>query len=117
MTTEQTKKLELIVDRLLVKTQDGLCVWKKDANNRYALTMGIAHLFLTYHVVVAGKDYITLEVSREGVIIADITLNPKTLDGNLTRLYNAVVDYHNNYVNTHLEKLMAELQKLGDQPF
>jgi len=112
-----TEKLLQLVDRLLVKTQDNLCDWKKVTNEKYNLRLAAANLYIELHQVVGGTDYITLDIVRDDVTIATLKGNRKDNENNLVRLFNTALEYHQDYVDKHITKLMEEIQKLGDQPF
>jgi hypothetical protein len=45
------------------------------------------------------------------------TLKSEEKESSLVRLFGYVKSYQEKQVNEQLEKLMAELNKLGDQPF
>jgi hypothetical protein len=107
MTTEQ--KLELIVDRLLVKTQDGHCKWKKDKENKFSLKtgVGIISLYGGNTIILAAIGNANLDV-----VIASKCKDKIETESNLVRLFDAVITYYNNYVNEEIGKILTELEKL-----
>ena len=119
MTTEE--KLQLIVDRLLVKTQDGLCEWKKNTDNKYCLRTSAATIYLYNDVIIGGEDSIKLDVNGNHnleLTISSVSINSYQTNSTLVRLYNAVKIFHQTYVDEQLGKLMTELDKLSNEkPF
>lgn len=109
MTTEE--KLQLILDKLLVKTQDNLCLWKKITDFKFELKSLVANIIIRCN----GGDQIIIEIMRNDIEIA--TLKSEEKESSLVRLFGYVKSYQEKQVNEQLEKLMAELNKLGDQPF
>ena len=118
MTTEQ--KIDLIIDRLLVKTQNGLCEWKKNENMKFSLRTSVGIIHLYWHQSIGGKDTIIFDIASNAdlnVIIASKVKDKIETESNLVRLFNAVTEYHQNYVNEHVTKILTEIEKLGEQPF
>jgi len=112
MNTDQ--KLQQIVDKLLVKTQDNLCVWKKNKDNKFIYITPIATIELYYEVIIGGTSKIKLEINRDNTTLIEIfqDVNDINFDyHNLVRLFNEVEQYHQNYVNTFLDKMIVEIQK------
>lgn len=110
MTTEE--KLQIIVDKLLVKTQDNLCDWKKITAYKFSFRIpGHADIVITNN----GNGNVIICIMRNDIEIA--SLNTEQKENSLSRLYRHIKTYHENYVNDQLGKLMDELQKLGDKPF
>jgi hypothetical protein len=114
MTTEE--KLKEIVDKLLVKTQDDLCKWKKVTDFRFKLTVpGFADII----IVNMGNDNIVMEIFRGDIEIATLRADKKDEGNSLVRLYGYVKMYQEKYVKEQIEKLMAEIENIGktDLPF
>lgn len=110
MTTEQ--RLELLVDKLLVKTQEDLCEWKKITNHKFLLKIPpVAEIQIANN----GSNNIVMSIIRGDIEIA--SLSTEKTENSLRRLYDHVRTYQENLVNTHIGKLMEELNKLGEKPF
>ena len=114
MNTEQ--KLEYIVDRLLVKTQDNSCEWKCGADKKFTLRTNSGILYLYWNHIIGGTDTIVLDIvsyNDKEAILASLSKDKSEENTNLVRLFNAVTVYHQNYVDSYIDKLMTDLQKLG----
>jgi hypothetical protein len=112
MTTEE--KLQLIVDKLLVKTQDNLCDWKKDGN-KYRLRMP-AYADITIYLDGINDSWnINLDVIRGDLVLASVRKDTDETEAALVRLFEYVKSYHENYINEQLEKLMGEVDKLNKE--
>lgn len=109
MNTEE--KLQQLVDRLLVKTQDNLCVWRKIENNKYTLQTPTANIKISYNAFDSIFTIITLEIVKNDIILSTTSKNYKDQNSNLVRLYDAVYEYHQNYVSTFLDDILIEIQK------
>ena len=115
MTTEE--KLQQIVDKLLVKTQDNLCEWKKQSTNKYVLRMPVFADIVIYLDTPINRSYhICLDVVRNDMVLASVHIDEKETESTLVRLFKCAKSYNENYINDQLSKLMDELQKLGDKP-
>lgn len=120
MTTEQ--KLEQIVDRLLIMTQDGQCEWKPTNDyNKFSLKTNAGCLYIYTSLIVDTGIFIVLDVTNnanENIVLAFLKENKSNTNSNLVRLFDTVIKYRQDYVNSFVDKLILELQKkLGDQPF
>jgi hypothetical protein len=105
------EKLEQIVDKLLVKTQDNLCEWKKITPYKFQLKTLVADIIIG----AKGGETIYLDVMRNDIEIASISSDKK--ENSLVRLFGYVKSYQEKQTNEYLDKIMSELQKLGEQPF
>jgi len=115
MTTEE--KLQQIVDKLLVKTQDNRCNWKKESGNKFILRMPVyADIVMYIGPNINSSYHIILDIVRDDTVIASLYKDQKETESTLVRLFRCVISYNENYVNDQLSKLMDELQKLGDKP-
>ena len=116
MTTKD--KLLLIVDKLLVKTQDNLCEWKKQSGSKYVLRMPVfADIVIYLDIPINGSYHICLDVVRNDMVLASVHESEKETQSTLVRLFGYVQLYHENYLHKQLTELMGELNKLGgDKP-
>jgi hypothetical protein len=109
MNTDQ--KLLQLVDRLLIKTQDELCGWRRNADNKYILTTPTANIEIYHQIIIGGKDSIKFEINRDHITLIGIFQHKDEENSNLIRLYNAVTQYYQNYVDTFIDDLLIDIQK------
>lgn len=118
---ETQEKLDLIADKLLVRTQDNLCNWRFDTDKKYKLYLNTGVIYLHSQDIIGGATSIVMDIvnnSNPQLVIATLKKDINSVDSNLVRLYHAASSYHRNYVNTCVEKLMNDIQTLGkDAPF
>lgn len=103
------EKLELIVDRLLVKTQDNHCKWVKNQDGKYGVKLAYGFLSLYNQ-----GGTIVLDICRDDIVISSKKKDISDGNSNLVRLFKEVNEYYTNYVNEHLIKILTEIQKLGE---
>ena len=103
------EKLELIVDRLLVKTQDKHCNWTKNQDGKYGfkLAYGILSLYNQGGTIV-------LDICKDDIVMSSKKKDIADSNSNLVRLFKEVNEYYTNYVNEYLTKIITEIQKLGE---
>lgn len=108
MKTEE--KLEQIVDRLIIKTQDNLCEWKLLPNSkkfRLCLNFGEIHV---YQII---PNEIGIDFIANNIVITNL-IKSTEIDSNVLKLYNTIYSYHQNYIDMYIDKFIQEVQKLGD---
>lgn len=113
------EKLEYIVDRLLVKTQDNFCEWKYGTDKKYSLCLHSGYIYLYWNQIIGGSDTIILDVvnhHNKDVILSSLKVKKEDENTNLVRLYNSVTKYYQNYVDTYVEKLLKDIQELEKNP-
>ena len=116
MTTDE--KLVLIVDKLLVKTQDGLCNWKKYGGGKFRLGTIIADIQIYTDYPCNHTYNIVMTIWCDNMVIASISADHKEREDTLVRLFEHVKAYHEKYVNERMDDVMKEINKLGeDKPF
>lgn len=114
MTTEQ--KLDEIIDKLLVKTQDGHCQWKRINFHEFVLKTFSSKITLSYLHRMETQNIIVLNVydnNNTEFPAATITQIDNDIHGNLNRLFDAVKKYYENYANICVDKLKNDIMKLG----
>jgi len=109
-TTEE--KLDQLIDRLLIKTQDELCPWAIDNdayNESYTLKLNIAKLRVRHYM-----DFITFYVIKDDQTIAVIYRNKIDTKSNLVRLFDLIIEYRTKYISEYLDRMISEIETFGD---
>ena len=109
MNTDQ--KLLQLVDKLLVKTQDNLCTWRKNAERKYILSTPTATIEIYYDLIIGGTTNITMEINRDKTTLISIRQNVEDTNSTLVRLFYTVTQYYQNYVDQFLDDILIEIQK------
>lgn len=114
MTTEQ--KLDEIIDKLLVKTQEGHCQWKRTNTGEFVLQLFSAKIYLYYFHVKERTNSVVLYVTSNNnpeVVLANVSKEDNDINSNLYRLFNAVRKYYEDYIDMSIDKLRDDIMKLG----
>ena len=106
MITDKNQKLSNIVDRLLIKTQDDIYTWRKTKDEKYVLHFPIGTIQIYHEIVLGGTHKIKLEITRDNITLIEISNDKKNTSSNLVRLFNAVEDYYENYLNEFLDDIL-----------
>jgi len=117
MDTDQEKKINTIVDKLLVKSRAGKCEWHSLTNkkNCYVLTFENGAQIKLYKDIDIDdmKTWIHLDVlnnNREHIL--NFEFEPILKHANVIKLYDHVKAYHDQAVATLLDKLIEDLDNL-----
>lgn len=109
-------KLDEIIDKLLVKTQDGYCQWERTNKGEFILQLFSAKIYLYYFRIREGANSVVLNVvsnNNPEIVLANINKDDNDINSNLYRLFDAAKKYHEVYVNTCIDKLRDDIMKLG----
>ena len=113
---DTNEKIEKIIEKLIVKTRENLCAWKYQSNNKFKLVLGGGTIYLSATEYSDGILYVVLDIFNHSNINTPVASIKKQKDGvtDLAILYTLVCQYHKEYVDDYIQRLIKEIDSLYD---